>query len=174
VTQPLAWSHRVSEIPDAGLSITRTASPAERSAIVQALGIVSCEAVTADYVIRALGEGRYRMSGRISAQLTQSCVVTLAPIPQTLEESFDVSFWPGGSLPQVGGAESEVLSVPEIEPIEHGAIEAGRVLFEILSASLEPYPRQAGARFEWEARENIAEPGPTGPFASLKKLKDEH
>jgi hypothetical protein len=174
VTQPLAWSHRVSEIPDAGLNVARTATPAERSAIAQALDVVSCEAVTADYAIRALGEGRYRMSGRISAQLTQSCVVTLASIPQTLEESFDVTFWPSGSLPQAGDAEAEVLSVPEIEPIEHGAIAAGRVLFEILSASLDPYPRQAGARFEWEDRQNIAEPSQTGPFASLKKLKDEH
>lgn len=174
MTQPLAWSHRISEIPDAGLSVTRTAAPAERPAIAQALDIVSCEAVTADYVIRALGEGRYRMSGRVSAQLTQICVVTLAPIPQTLEESFDVTFWPGGCLPQPGDAEAEVLSIPEIEPIEHGVIEAGRVLFEILSASLDPYPRQAGARFEWEESQNFDEPSQSGPFASLKKLKDEH
>jgi hypothetical protein len=173
VTQPLAWSHRVSEIPDAGLGVSRTATPAERSVIVPALDVVSCEAVTADYVIRPLGEGRYRMSGRISAQLTQSCVVTLAPIPQTLEESFDVTFWPG-SLPHAGDAETEVLSATEIEPIEHGAIEAGRVLFEILSAALDPYPRQAGARFEWEDPESFDEPIRTGPFASLKKLKDEH
>jgi uncharacterized protein len=164
----------VSEIPDAGLSVTRTATSGELSAIAQALEIVSCEAVMVDYAIRPLGEGRYRMSGRLSARLTQSCVVSLAPIPQTLEESFDVTFWPGASLPQVGDGEAEVLSVPEIEPIEHGAIEAGRVLFEILSAALDPYPRQAGARFAWEDPAGIAEQSRSGPFASLKKLKDEH
>jgi uncharacterized metal-binding protein YceD (DUF177 family) len=173
MTQPLAWSHRASEIPDAGLSISRAATAAERLAIAQALDIVSCEVVTADYAVRPLGEARYRMSGRISARLTQCCVVTLAPIPQTLEEPFDITFWPSGSLPHAGDAEAEVLSAPEIESIEHGTIEAGRVLYEILSASLDPYPRQAGARFEWEEPETIAEQSRTGPFASLKKLKDD-
>ena len=33
MTAPLAWSHRTTEIPEAGLQVTRTASPAERAAI---------------------------------------------------------------------------------------------------------------------------------------------
>jgi hypothetical protein len=152
------------------LSASRAAVAAERAAIAQALDIVSCEDMTADYVIRPLGEGRYRMSGRISARLTQRCVVTLEPIPQMIEESFDVEFWP--ALPQVGDAEVEVLSVPDIEPLEHGLIAAGRICFEILAASLDPYPRKAGARFLWEDGPSASGSSETGPFAGLKKLKD--
>jgi len=173
MTEPLVWSHRVSEIPEGGLHVTRTATPEERAAITRSLGIVSCDALTADYLVRALGEGRYRVTGKLTARVTQECVVTLEPVAETIAEELDVTFWPADSLPRGGEEEIEVLSAPEIEPIEHGEIEAGRVLFEILSASLDPYPRKPGARFDWEEEASEAPSGATGPFAALKKLKNE-
>ena len=172
--QPLPWSHRGSEVAEGGLSETRIATATERSAIAQALDVVSCDEVKAEYVMRPIGEGRYRMTGKISARLTQKCVVTLELISQTIKEDFDVEFRPAGSLPEMGDAEVEVLSFPEIEPIEHGSIEAGRFVFEMLSATLDPYPRKEGARFDWEDPASTSEPSATGPFAGLKKLKDEH
>lgn len=172
MTEPLTWSHRVTEIPESGLDATRVATPAERTAVAQALDIVSCDDLKVEYLIRALGQGRYRMSGRLSARLTQSCVVTLEPVPARIEESFDVAFWPEGSLPEVGEAEVEALSLPEIEPIENGVIATGRVLYDILAAALDPYPRKAGARFEWEGEDGEQSSADNGPFAALKKLKD--
>jgi len=170
MSAPLMWTHRVSEIADAGLSTCRTATASERSAIARALDVVSCEAVTAEYVIRPLGEGRYRMSGKLTARLTQQCVVTLEGIPQTIEESFDVEFCPIESLPE-SDAEVEVLSGPDVEPIERGLIAAGRIIFELISATLEPYPRKPGVSFHWED-EQKSKPSATGPFAALKKLKE--
>ncbi len=170
---PLAWSHRTLDIPDGGLHVAQSATPAECVAIARALGIVSCERLAADYLVRALGEGRFRLKGKLDACLTQECGVTLEPVPQSIEETLDVSFWPAETVPRGGEEEVEVLSAPEIEPIEHGQIEAGRVLFEILSASLDPYPRKPGARFDWEEAPGEASPGATGPFAALKKLKNE-
>jgi hypothetical protein len=64
------------------------------------------------------------------------------------------------------------LSAAEIEPIQHGMIDAGRIVFETLSASVDPYPRRAGAQFEGEELGDAAAPGASGPFAALKKLKD--
>jgi uncharacterized metal-binding protein YceD (DUF177 family) len=173
MTEPLAWSHRTAEIPEGGLHVTRAATPAERTAIAQALDIVSCDALTVDYGVRALGEGRYRMTGKVTAHVTQECVVTLEPVPEKIAEDVDVAFWPFDSLPRAGEDELEVSSVPEVEAIEHGQIDAGRVVFEILSASLEPYPRKPGVRFEWEDSTGEEAPGAAGPFAGLKKLKNE-
>jgi hypothetical protein len=51
-------------------------------------------------------------------------------------------------------------------------IDAGRIVFETLSASVDPYPRRAGAQFEGEELGDAAAPGASGPFAALKKLKD--
>ena len=171
MTGPLAWSQRVSAIPEGGLAETRAASAAERSTVAVALGIVACDELKADYVIRAIGAGRYRMKGTVAARFTQECVVTLAPVQQTVAETFDVEFWP--SLPDAGDAEVEVLSVPDIEPIEHGLIAVGRVIFEILAASLDPYPRSEGAPFEWEGAPGASGAADPGPFSALKRLKRE-
>jgi uncharacterized metal-binding protein YceD (DUF177 family) len=173
MTAPLPWTHRITEIPDEGLKVSRSATPPELDAVTRALGILSCEALSADYVVKALGGGRYQMTGKLSALITQACVVTLEPVEEKLAEDVDVTFWPPGDLlPSSGEDEAEVLSLPEIEPIEHGEIEAGRVLFEILSASLDPYPRKPGARFEWEDAAEEKASGSVGPFAALKGLKD--
>jgi hypothetical protein len=161
----------VSEIPESGLHESRKASPTERAEIVAALDILGCDFLQADCTIRPLGEGRYRMRGSLSARLTQQCVVTLDPIPQDIAEEFDIEFWPPGTLPEVEDAEVEVLSVPDVEPIAHGQVEAGRVIFEILSTSLDPYPRKQDVSLQWN---DEAAPGASegeGPFAALSKLK---
>jgi hypothetical protein len=171
VTAALAWSHRVTEIPEAGLDETRTASAAECAAVAEALDILACDDLKAGYTVSSLGQGRYRMRGRVKARVTQACVVSLEPVMRTVDDAFDVEFWPPGTLPEVGDAEVEVMSVPDIEPIPHGIIEAGRVISEILSASLDPYPRQAGADFEWQEDAGSAPGAEAGPFAALKNLK---
>ena len=63
------------------------------------------------------------------------------------------------------------MSAAEFEPIEHGRIDVGRIVYETLSAAVDPYPRKAGAEF---AADEVGGPlvGDYGPFAALKKLKD--
>jgi hypothetical protein len=92
-------------------------------------------------------------------------------VVQDLDETFNVEFWPPGTLPEIGDAEVEVMSVPDIEPIPHGTIESGRVLSEILASSLDPYVRKADAEFEWPQGEGSAQGSEAGPFAALKNLK---
>jgi hypothetical protein len=168
---PLDWSYRVREIPEVGLRETRSATATEQASVAAALEILSCEELTARFDIRATGKGHYRLAGKVAAKLTQTCGVTLEPIPQTAEGTFDVEFWPTGSVPEQGEDEVEALSAAEIEPIEHGLIDAGRIVFETLSASVDPYPRKAGAEFQPDALDDPDKPA-GGPFAALQKLKD--
>jgi uncharacterized metal-binding protein YceD (DUF177 family) len=170
MSEPLNWSYRTSEVPEAGSREKRAASEQERAMVASTLAIVSCEQLTADFQIRAIGQGRYRLAGKVSAQLTQSCVVTLDPVAQKLEGVFDVEYWPAGKPTETSDDEVEALSAAEIEPIERGLIDAGRIVFETLSASLDPYPRKPGVQFE--ARDVEGMDAPAGPFAALKKLKD--
>jgi uncharacterized metal-binding protein YceD (DUF177 family) len=170
---PLAWSHRTTAIPEIGLHLSVAATEAERLAIAKELGLLSCEAVEVDYTIRALGMSRCRFTGHLRARLTQACVATLEPLPRSIEEEFEVEFWPAGSLPEMVDAEVEALSVPDVEPIEHGTVGVGRVVFETLSAALDPYPRKCGASLEWRDPERADETGARGPFEALKKLKDQ-
>jgi hypothetical protein len=50
-------------------------------------------------------------------------------------------------------------------------IDAGRVIFETLAASLDPYPRKPNAEFVWKI-EKGTDPAAAGPFAGLSSLKD--
>jgi hypothetical protein len=168
-TQPLRWTHRVIEVPDGGLRQSWQASEAERSALAAALEVEGCEAAGADYTIGALGAGRYRMTGRVRASLAQRCVVSLEPLATRIDEPFEVEFRPPESITPESAAELEVLALPEIEPIEHGAIAAGRLVFETLLAAVDPYPRKEGAEFDWTARAGAE--AAKGPFASLSGLK---
>lgn len=172
MSEPLTWSYRTTEIPQAGLHEGRTATEAERAKVASMLEVVSCERLASDFAIRAVGHGRYRLSGKVTAQLTQSCVVTLDLIAQGVEGVFDVEFWPTGKLPESGEEEVEALNAAEIELIERGLIDAGRIIFETLSASVDPYPRKLGVEFKADELGDAAAPTETGPFAALKQLKD--
>jgi uncharacterized metal-binding protein YceD (DUF177 family) len=171
MSEVLAWSYRTAEIPEAGLRQTRAATEAERVLAAAALDVVSCERIEAEFAIRATGKGHYRLAGKVAALLTQSCVVTLEPIAQTAEGTFDVEFWPPLEVPQNAEEEVEALSAAEIEPIEHGRIDVGRIVYEALSAAIDPYPRKAGAEFAAD-KLGIEPASESGPFAALKKLKD--
>ncbi len=171
MSAPLDWSYRTTEIPEAGLRETRSATAAERTAAAAALEVISCEQLTVSFDIRATGQGCYRLSGQLEAQVTQSCVVTLDPVVQTVAGSFDVAFCPPTNMPGQGEEEMEALSAAEIEPIEHGRIDVGRIAFETLSASLDPYPRKPGAEFA-AGEPDTASASASGPFAALQKLKD--
>jgi uncharacterized metal-binding protein YceD (DUF177 family) len=170
MSEALNWSYRTAEIPEAGLRQTRAATEAERAQATADLEVVSCEHIEAEFSIRAIGRGHYRLVGKVTARLTQSCVVTLDPISQKAEGSFDVEYWPSAELPKLSEEEVEALSAAEIEPIEHGRIDVGRIVYETLSAAVDLYPRKAGAEFAPDAGGPPA--GESGPFAALKKLKD--
>jgi uncharacterized metal-binding protein YceD (DUF177 family) len=172
MTEPLSWTHRASEIPEPGLRVSKAATDAERIALAEALDVISCEAAKAEYSVRAIGGGRYRMSGEVSARLTQACVVTLEPLATEPKEGFEVEFWPPDVVPGAPSAEVEVSGLRDIEPIERGTMDAGRIVFETLAAAIDPYPRKEGAELEWRDEDGEgSEPGSASPFAKLKALK---
>ncbi|PPC85318.1 MAG: hypothetical protein CTY31_12980 [Hyphomicrobium sp.] len=171
---PLDWSHLVTEIPDAGLVIDKAASDTERAGLCEELGLLSLSQLMSHYRISRLAGGGYRLTGHVRAHVEQPCVVSLEAVADTLEEAFDVEFWPstdhrdGGT--EEGGQEKRVLEGRDVETLERGAIDAGRIVFETISSGLDPYPRKADAAFEWQDKA-AAEPLKTNPFATLSKLK---
>jgi uncharacterized metal-binding protein YceD (DUF177 family) len=168
--EPLTeWSHAIVDIPKNGLARVRDLTPAERSAVANALGMVSLASVTSSYRIEHLAGGGYRLKGRVAADGEQACVVSLEPIAAHLDEAFDVEFWPELETNE-GGEDKTILDDREVEPLTGGAIPVGRIVYETISAALDPYPRKDGATFNW-----TDQPPDNGkkvsPFAALAKLK---
>jgi uncharacterized metal-binding protein YceD (DUF177 family) len=170
VTEHLDWIEKTTEIPAAGLDRTREATAAERKQVADALVIVSVASLAVRYRIASTSGGAYRLTGTVKASVEQACVVSLEPVEGEVQASFEVEFWPD-LADEASEEESGILSGTDVELLEHGIVPVGRIVFETLSASLDPYPRREGAEFTW--RETEADGAEKhNPFAALAKLKD--
>ena len=173
------WKHATIEIPEKGLSVNRTATPEELVALTAALEILSCDALDVNYRVRAIAGGAFRLDGRFTARVTQACVVSLEPVADRMTGEFDVEFRPDVAARPHGQDSGDEETVDpfadvEIEAIENGIIDTGRVVFEEVASLLNPYPRAAGSQFDWQDPQ-LAAPGgvprPDSPFAKLAVLR---
>ncbi len=166
----LDWTHKITDIPEGGLSQERAASEKECAALMAALGLLSLDVLSTRYRITALAGGGYRLAGTLDAKLSQPCVVSLDPVAQAIDEDFDVEFWPHVTL-RDEAEEAGVLDDADVEQLTEGEIPVGRIVFETLSASLDPYPRRPDAVFDWQDT-TVPSEQKSNPFAVLSKLKD--
>jgi hypothetical protein len=168
----LAWDYAVQDIPEEGLSVERSASPEERDAVARALDLLSCRSLTARYALSRRGGGHVHLSGTVWAQVEQSCVVTLEPLLNEVEESFSVDYWPETDMPEPSGGAVDMHDEPDLEPIVAGRIEVGNAVFQALASGIDLFPRKPGVAFEPPAPpEGDDGSHPEGPFAALAKMK---
>ncbi|MFN3868597.1 MAG: YceD family protein [Hyphomicrobiaceae bacterium] len=176
MSDPLsAWTHRVADVGERGVEAQRTATAAERGEIAAALDIPACDSLEVTYQIRPISGARFRMIGRLTADVLQSCVVTLEPVRSRIEEPLEEEFWPPDQISEAESgldAEQEALAVTIAEPIENGRLEVGRVVYQRLGTALEPFPRAPGAELDESVAATPQEPL-SGPFAVLARLKKE-
>lgn len=171
-----SWTERATERAHSE-PIAREADTRECAAIADALGIVGCRAFSARYSISPLDRGRYLVAGAFSAILIQTCVVTLEPFDQTVEEPFEIEFWPPDQIADDsgGGTASEIevdgLAGEDPEPVVNGRLQIGPVLYELLAAATDPFPRHPDAELE-QTEAGSSDPEPAqNPFAVLRGLK---
>jgi uncharacterized metal-binding protein YceD (DUF177 family) len=172
VQQP-EFSRRVEikNIDPEGVSLEIEADASERAALARRFKLVSLDRLTASGTLSPVSRTLFRVTGSFEAEVVQSCVVTLDPVPARLVESFSALFGEGGpgmaALVDAGEEEDEP------EPIEGGAIDLGETVAQHLSLALDPYPRKPGASLpdEYAAGAEGAESGRVKPFAGLGALK---
>jgi uncharacterized protein len=167
------WSVAVTvvQIPEFGLHREIEAGPAERDAMAALGGLQSIASATAALDLTPVGEGRVRVVGRVKARVTQTCVVTLDPVQNEVDEPIDLIFAPASQIRELAdyvddGSESETADPPE--PIVKGIIDIGRLATDALFLGLDPYPRKPDAVFEPVLAPDDPE---EHPFAALKVLK---
>jgi hypothetical protein len=163
----------VAQIPDTGLHRDIEASAAERSAMAEVGGLREILSVSAALDVTPIGQGRVSVVGSVKARIGQTCVVTLDPIENDLDESIDLVFAPESEIPQLADLVDEALAsltpIPDPpEPIQNGIIDLGRVATDALFLSVDPYPRKPDAKFELPLTPDDPE---DHPFAALKMLR---
>jgi hypothetical protein len=163
----------VEQIPDTGLHREIEANPAARAAMAEVAGLREILSANASLDVTPESRGRVHVIGRVQARIGQTCVVTLDPIENEIDEPIDLVFAPPEQIPVLSdlvdeAAESDTEIPDPPEPIINGAIDLGRLATDALFLAIDPYPRKPDAVFE----PLIAAADPMDhPFAALKALQ---
>jgi hypothetical protein len=165
----------VAQIPDTGMHREIDSNPSVRSALADLGGLREVTSANASFDLTPMREGRVHVIGRVKARIGQSCVVTLDPIENDIDEAIDLIFAPPEQIPALAdlvddAAESDAEIPDPPEPIEAGMIDLGRLATDALFLGVDPYPRKPGAIFEPLAAPADPE---DHPFAALKVLARE-
>src|SRR5471032_2853512 len=118
----------VAQIPDTGLHREFEASPATRAAMAEVAGLREILSARAWLDVTPRGGGRVQVAGRVQARVGQTCVVSLEPIENDIDEAIDLIFAPPEQIPQLAdlvdeAAESDAEIPDPPEPIERGVID---------------------------------------------------
>jgi len=168
------WVHKIEDIPPEGLEYERNASEKERAALSRFLSLLACKALSVRYKLMPSTAGKFELEGTLSAHICQSCIITFQSVNAKLDEGLNATFAPPDQMfPTKKQEDQKILTGRTNEPIEQGRIDVGRLCFEILSSSIDPYPKKPGAKLDCQISE-ACEPGTgdkPGPFAILAQLK---
>ena len=137
----------VAQIPDTGLHREIEADPAARDAMADISGLREILSASASLDLTHEKAGRIHVAGRVRARIGQTCVVSLDPIENNIDEAIDLIFAPPEQIPELAdlvdeAAESDAEIPDPPEPIEHGIIDLGRVATDALFLGIDPYPRR--------------------------------
>ena len=158
----------VSEIKRTPWRAHLKADEAARSAIAARFDILAVERFEADISLRRTPIGLIHLEGSIDADVVQECVVSLEPVPSTIQERFEVYY---SEAPQDGQPGGDLTMDDELwpDPVLDGTIDIGEAATEHLGLSLDPYPRREGAELQTLPEDGEPEPKQR-PFAGLAEL----
>ncbi len=130
------------------------ANEAERLALIERLQIVSLEKLEAELDIQRSKIGEVvQVTGKLSARVVQTCVVTLENFSSDIEEEISAFFGeaPAPVRKDKKGEEDNLPLEDEHAPDpinDRGEIDLGELVTQHLSLALDPYPRKPGAEFK--------------------------
>jgi uncharacterized metal-binding protein YceD (DUF177 family) len=163
----------VNDIPETGLHMEIEAAEAARAEVAELAGLRNLPRFSAVFDLTRQGAG-VEVRGQVSAQVGQTCVVTLEPIENAVQEVVDLKFAPVSA----DAAQSEPKSAKSArkrsrggdelpEPLDDDTLDLGALAVEFLILGIDPYPRKPGAQFASPTAEVAGE----HPFAALQSLK---
>jgi uncharacterized metal-binding protein YceD (DUF177 family) len=158
---------RIDQISAHGTELTIEARPEERRALADRFDLVDISSLTATIKLKAIAGGTlFRLSATLKASVIQTCVVSLEPVPEEIDDRFSMTF--GGGIEEDGGEIDLSLDEEDPpEPVVDGGIDIGEAVAEHLALALDPFPRKPGTEY---VAPQEPEPEPEkrpSPFAAL-------
>jgi len=156
------------DVPEEGLHIEIAADTDTRAAVAKIAELRDLPRLQADFEVTRHGADGLRVTGRVSATVGQTCVVTLEPLTNEVVEQIDLLFVLPTAKSEVEEKEEELTAnEDETEPLVGGSIDLGALATEFLVLGLDPYPRKPGAVFQPLQHAASGD----SPFAALAALK---
>lgn len=128
------------DLPEGETAYDLVADADERAALAARFGLLSLDRFEAQLRLHWLEPGTLlALNGTLSADMVQSCVVTLEPVPSRIDEPVEMLF------ARDGEASADFVGSEDAEPLEGDRLDIGEIVAEELSLSLDPYPRSPNA-----------------------------
>lgn len=142
----------VRDLPAAGRPFRITARAEECRDLARRYGLLAIDSLTAEGLLRPEASGRrVRLEGRLVADVVQTCVISLDPVPAHIDVGFQRLFgWDVNDEWEEGTGEEIYLDLASELPAERlssDVLDLGEAVAEQLSLELDPYPRKPGALF---------------------------
>jgi uncharacterized metal-binding protein YceD (DUF177 family) len=159
----------VSDVPETGRHLEVLTDAQARAAIARLAGVAAVPRLSATFDVTRHSRSGLHVIGHVSGIVEQTCVITLEPMENAIEEPIDVVFTarPEGSADP---AQVEVPLEDPPEPMVDGTVDLGALATEFFILGIDPYPRKPGAEFRSPADNDDA----GRPFAGLAALKKAH
>ena len=182
-SEPSAFSRpvAVASVGESGQRLKLQASEAECAALAEQDGLVALRDLVVEAELSRRGRDGLLAKGRVSALVTQTCVVTLEPFESRVDEPFEIEFAPQAeaeaayerAMAEIEAAHDKAAALAEQrdppDPIINGRVDLGALATEFLAMGLDPHPRKPGAHFEDFQAPEEGRPSPFGVLSALKK-----
>ncbi|MBD2842794.1 YceD family protein [Erythrobacter rubeus] len=165
-------SHFVKARPLPADPVVITADDAARAALAERFGLASVERLHAEIQLEDKGKA-VRATGLVTADIMQTCAVSLEDFPVSISEPLDLRFVPEGSLHYEEGEEIE-LEADDCDEIEYEGdmFDLGEAVAQTLGLAIDPYAEGPNADAAREEAGIVEEGQQDGPLAdALAPLK---
>ncbi len=160
----------VRRLPARGFPVRIAADAAQCEALAAFHGLVAVRRFEADLLVRRWKGDGVIVTGTVTADIVQSCVVTLRPVEATVAEAIEAVLVPEGSAldaPHTGEIHVDPEGADVPETFAGHEIDAGALAEEFFELGIDPYPRHPDSG---EFGQEGADPG-AHPFAALAEWR---
>jgi uncharacterized metal-binding protein YceD (DUF177 family) len=167
--RPLAIDGVIADKPRAE---KMAATADECAALAKRFDLRHLENFKANMTVLRVSEGRMiRVKGSLSADVVQSCVVSLRDVPAHIQGEFDTYFNEDGKNIDQDGEFSIEIEEEISDVLKDGVLDLGELAAQYLALELDPYPRAPGVSLAAQMAE-VGGDKKNRPFEVLQSLKD--
>jgi hypothetical protein len=154
---PVSLIANVAHLPQKGMPLAIVANEAQRAALASEHGLLSVEDWRAELQVERWKRNGVKVSGRVEADITQECVVTLEPLAAHISEEVSAMYFPADSklgrlgFHSAGEVHLDAEGPDSPETFSGDTIDVGALAEEFFGLAIDPYPHKEGAALDESA-----------------------